>query len=336
MKLTHKNYILQLGEPFISNKGIISMVEQLIIQVHWETYSGIGTAIYANEYGFTKENTSEFMDFARDILLEYSPYEFEKVTKKLWGIFPNCASAISAVDMAIHDLIGKVTGLPLYKLWGLENLPLPMSSISLGSLPRTDLVEKAKGLLDWPILKIKLKKDSDLKCIEDLRSIYNGRIWVDGNCSWSPDETLRVCDYMSKYSIELLEQPIANGNVHSLHYIHKRSPIPIIADEDCVNPSDVLKLQESVSGVNIKLCKCGGLSRAVEMIRLARSLNLKVMLGCKTESIVGISAMGQLAGLADYLDLDGHLDLVNDPFQGIELHEGLVTLPSYPGIGITV
>jgi L-alanine-DL-glutamate epimerase-like enolase superfamily enzyme len=167
-----------------------------------------------------------------------------------------------------------------------------------------------------------------------VRAVYPGRIWVDGNGSWSLAEALAAAHVFRDAGVELLEQPIPAGRLDDLETLSASSPVPILADEDCRGPADVLDLKGRVDGINIKLSKCGGIARARQMIHRARAVGLKVMLGCRTESVLGVTAMAQLAPLADYLDLDGNLDIQNDPFKGLGFTKGRISIPEAPGLGV--
>ncbi|MFG2721804.1 mandelate racemase/muconate lactonizing enzyme family protein [Streptomyces sp. NPDC048416] len=190
-------------------------------------------------------------------------------------------------------------------------------------------------LAHWPVLKLQLTPRDDGSRAGVLREVYDGRIRVDGNGSWSPGQAVAVAHELHRHGVELLEQPIPPGPADRLRYVHENAPLPVIADEDCTGPEDVLRLRGCATGVNIKLIKCGGLRRAQETVTLARQTGLRVMLGCKTENAPGVTAMAQLAPLADYLDLDGHVDLLDDPFRGIRIDRGRLTLPVGPGLGVT-
>ncbi len=336
MKLTYEVLNLQLGEPFVSNKGSVATVQQMLVRLHWQEQSGIGTAVFAKEYGMVADQVQTALDTCARLVAGASPFQIEQVLDRLEQAVPDQLTAIAAVDMALHDLLGQITGLPLYRLWGLEGLPLTPTGLSLGALPEAELLQRAQQLANWPILKLKMTAASDIHCVGRLRDVYPGRIWIDGNGSWTVEAAIAAAATFHNYSVELLEQPIPAGTPDQLSLVCEHSPMPIVADEDCRNAEDVIRLQGCADVINIKLLKCGGLRRALEMTRMAHRLGLKVMLGCKTESAIGITAIAQLAGLADYLDLDGHLDLIDDPYHGLMIHTGQITLPNTPGIGLTV
>ncbi|MFE7778552.1 mandelate racemase/muconate lactonizing enzyme family protein [Streptomyces sp. NPDC057445] len=325
MRLTHRTVAVALEEPFVSNTDVTTEVRQSVVELAWEGLTGYGTA---------RGGDPAELDACAPLLAGASPYELRRVLCLLAAAGAGRA-ATSAVDMALHDLLGKATGQPLHRLLGLAGLPSAPTALSIGACPDGELTARARELGDWPVLKLKLTPEDDGSRAGVLRSVYAGRIRVDGNGSWSPDQALRVAEELHRHGVELLEQPVAPGALDDLRYVHERSPVPVFADEDCAGPEDVLRLRGRVSGVNIKLIRCGGLLRAREAITLARGCGLGVMLGCKLESALGVTAMAQLAGLADHLDLDGHLGLVDDPFSGATVDRGVLTVPGSPGIGAT-
>lgn len=335
MKLIYEDLNLHLSEPFVSNKGTISRISQFLVRLHWKGLTGLGTVVFAKEYGMTDETVRAALDAFAKLVEGATPYEAEQVLTRLEGAVHRQPTAVAAVDMAIHDLIGQIAGLPLHRLWGLEGLPVGPTGLSLGALPADELIERARKMARWPILKLKMTPGSDIQIVGRLRDVYDGRIWIDGNGSWDAEQAVAAAKDFHRYGVELLEQPVRSGQLDAMRYVREHSHVPIVADEDCIGPDDVLKLRGCADVINIKLLKCGGLRRAHEMIRLARRAGLQVMLGCKTESVVGITAMAQLAGLGDYLDLDGNLDLCDDPFVGITVDDyGRIKLPEGPGLGI--
>lgn len=324
MRLAHRTVSVPLAEPFASNTGVTTEVRQVVVELSFQDLTGYGTARGAD--------AGEIAACA-PLVKGLSPYELHRVLGRLTaaGVTP---AARSAVDMALHDLLGKACGQPLRRLLGLAGLATPPTAVSIGAGPAEELLARGKELAEWPVVKLKLTPQDDGSRAGVLRSVYGGQILVDGNGSWTPEQAVRVAEELHRHGVELLEQPVAAGAPdEALAYVHERSPVPVFADEDCVGPGDVLRLRGRASGINIKLVKCGGLLAAREMITLARQCGLEVMLGCKVESALGVTAMAQLAGLADHLDLDGHLGLVGDPFDGIRIDRGSLVVPLAPGIG---
>ncbi|MEU0674243.1 enolase C-terminal domain-like protein [Streptomyces sp. NPDC006172] len=321
MKLAHRQIVIGLRRPFSSNTGVTTEVRQGIVEIDWQGLRGYGTARGAD--------TAE-LDACAPLLEGTTPHGLRHALDRLSWVTP---ATRSAVDMALHDLLGKAGGQPLYRLLGLDGLPVAPTAVSIGAGTDDELRQRARQLRDWPILKLKFTPEDDGSRAGILRSVYHGRIRVDGNGSWTPDQALRVAEELHRHGVELLEQPVAPGTLDDLQYVHERSPVPVFADEDCNGPEDVLLLRGRVSGINIKLLTCGGLAHVQEMLALARACGLKTILGCKVESVLGTTAMAHLAGLADHLDLDGPLGLLDDPFTGVRIDRGALTLPAAPGIG---
>ncbi|MDI5973803.1 enolase C-terminal domain-like protein [Streptomyces sp. SL13] len=323
MRFAHRPLTVTLAEPFVSNRGVVTEVRQSLVTLSWQGLTGYGTALAAEPAE---------LDACAPVLDGASPHALRGVLARLAaaGVRPNVAAA---VDMALHDLLGKAAGQPLHRLLGLAGLPLAPTALSIGACPDDELARRGRQLADWPVLKLKMTPADDGSRAGVLRSVYGGRIWVDGNGSWSPEGAVRVARKLHRHGVELLEQPIAPGALDDLRGVHERSPVPVFADEDCAGPQDVLRLRGRVAGINVKLTKCGGLHAAREMITLARHCGLRVMLGCKNESALGVTAMAQLGGLADHLDLDGHLGLADDPFTGTTVTSGAITVPDGPGLG---
>ena len=326
MRLSHELMTLSLRRPFASNRGVITSVRHVIVRLAYDGRVGLGTAVVAHDRAGVEGIRAELDDYAPR-LAHLTP---EQALAELGGVTP---SARAAIDVALHDLVGKLCDVPLHRLWGVP-APTRPTAISIGELPEEDRLARARELADWPILKLKLTASSDVGIVGKLRAFYAGRIWIDGNGAWSPEQAVMIAEELDRHGVELLEQPIRAGSLDALRFVHERSPVPIVADEDCVGPSDVARLAGCVDAINIKLVKCGGLTRAREMIGAARRLGLRVMLGCKTESALGVTAMAQLAGLADYLDLDGALELADDPFSGVTIDRGTLALPTGPGLGV--
>jgi len=237
--------------------------------------------------------------------------------------------------MACWDLFGKMKNLPLYKLWGTEwnNATLTDYTVGLDSVETMVAKMKAKP---WPIYKIKLGTDEDIQIIAELRKHTDAVIRVDANAGWTVDEALAKIDALQYLNIELIEQPLAKNDWAGMKVLFEKSPIPLIADESCVFEHDVEKCLNHFHGINIKLTKCSGLTPALRMIKKAKSLGLKVMIGCMNESTVGSAAIAHCLPQLDYVDMDGPLLLKEDIASGIEYDYGKVTLTNKPGLGITL
>jgi L-alanine-DL-glutamate epimerase-like enolase superfamily enzyme len=335
MRLTVQDLELRLADPFVSNKGRRTTVRQLVVRLHEDGRTGLGTAVPAAEHGTSAETLRAALEVCARLLEGTSLSRYEHVLRRCAAAVPGQWAALAAVDMALHDLLGRAAGRPLYRLWGLPGPAVGPTAVSVGILPDAARLERVRQLAGWPILKLKMSPATDVRCVAGVREVYPGRLWIDGNGSWDAGQAVAAADVFHGHGVELLEQPVPAGTPEVLRWVRERSPVPLVADEDCGRPEDVPKLTGCVDAINIKLLKCGGLRPALEMIHRARGLGLKVMLGCKTESVLGVTAAAQLAGPADYLDLDGSLPLLDDPFAGVLVAPGGLRLPEGRGLGVT-
>ncbi|HEY6564475.1 MAG TPA: dipeptide epimerase, partial [Pirellulaceae bacterium] len=241
-----------------------------------------------------------------------------------------------ALDQAAHDWWGKRHGNRTYELWGLTADKLPASNYTIG-LDATDvMIRKLQERPDWPIYKIKLGTDHDLDLVRALRQHTAAKFRVDANCGWTADETLARATTLRDLGVEFIEQPLPADDDAGYQKLVRECPLPIIADESCLRESDVAACQGKFHGINIKLVKCGGMTPARRMIAEARRLGLKVMMGCMTESSVGISAIAQFLPLLDYVDMDGAVLLAEDIATGVQVERGICTFSNVPGHGVSL
>jgi L-alanine-DL-glutamate epimerase-like enolase superfamily enzyme len=249
------------------------------------------------------------------------------------------APARAAVDLALHDRIGRQRGLPLHRLLDLpQPQPLPTSfTLSLGE--PAEMAEMARAAAAYPVLKLKLGTADDEARVAAVRAARpDARLRVDANAAWPAEEAVRRVAALAPYDLELIEQPVAKEDIEGMGRVQAHTAVPVVADESVQTLADVERLAAAgVAGVNLKLMKTGGLAPCLAMLRRARELGLRVMLGCMVETSLGATAMAHLAGLADWLDLDAPLLIANDPFQGIWFDQQAgVHLPEGAGIGVTV
>ncbi|CAG0902305.1 unnamed protein product [Cyprideis torosa] len=244
--------------------------------------------------------------------------------------------SICALDLAANDLYGKIQGKPLYELWGTHTDRYPTTNYTIGIAPIDEMVAKMKEK-PWPIYKIKLGTDNDVAIIKALREHTDAVFRIDANCAWTAKETIHNAPMLKDLGVEFLEQPLKANDWEGMEKVMHRSVLPVIADESCIVETDVEKCALHFNGINIKLTKCGGLTPARRMIQKAKDLGLKVMVGCMTESTVGISAIAQLLPQLDYVDMDGAMLLKEDIAQGVRIEaNGKVVFPKLGGSGITL
>jgi len=234
----------------------------------------------------------------------------------------------------LYDLVGKMLGVPLYKLLGLNPAHAAQTSFTLGIDTPANMAKKALAARDYPILKVKVGTKHDVDNIKAIREVSSATIRVDANAGWTVKEAIKTINELAAYDIEFVEQPIPPYDLAGLRLIREQVLLPIFADESCVTVEDIPSIVGCVDGINIKLMKCGGVRQALQMIHVARAHNLRIMLGCMIESSLAIAAAAHLTPLVDYADLDGNLLVDNDPYVGVTVVDGKLVLPDAPGLGV--
>jgi len=259
------------------------------------------------------------------------PWDMETTLRRNAGLLP---AAYCALDNALHDLAAKRLGVPVYRLLGFGR-PGPVSAYTLGIADRETTVADAERLRGYPILKVKIGGWDDVETLRAVREVSDAELWVDANEAFSTDEAVELVRGL-RGMVGMIEQPVpASAGPGALRKVTEAAhPVPVIADEGAVDARDVPKLSGSVSGVNVKLAKCGGIRGALEMVHAARAHGMKLMLGCMVETSLGIAAAAHVSGLFDFVDLDGAMLLADDPFAGPVYDEGHILLPDAPGLGV--
>lgn len=263
------------------------------------------------------------------------PFRLDEILEYVDGVAEGNCAAKAAVDIALHDLLGKVMGQPWYKIWGYDAEDTPNTSFTIGIDTEEVVRQKVKEAEGFKILKVKLGRDNDKQMIETIRSVSNVPLCVDVNQGWTDKQhALEMTQWLAEKGVVFVEQPMPKTAIDDVAWLTQHSPLPIIADEALQRLADVKKAHGVYSGINIKLMKCTGMREAHRMLELARSLDMKVMIGCMTETSCAVSAAAQLAPKVDWADLDGNILISNDQFTGMKLVDGKVTLIDEPGIGI--
>ncbi|AVR45753.1 dipeptide epimerase [Christiangramia fulva] len=333
MKLELKKYVLQLKHTFTISRESHDTQDTLIACLNLNDETGYGEATSNPYYKITVESMKSEIEEIRD---EIENFDFETPAKFHVFLVSKGLSnfSICALDLAAHDLYGKLQGKPLYKIWNTDNSKYPVSNFTIGLDSIEKMVAKMKEQ-PWPIYKIKLGTDHDLEIVKELRKHTNSKFRVDANCGWTADQAIKNSKILKELGVEFIEQPLTADDFKGLKKLQENSALPIIADESCIVEEDVDKCVGYFDGINIKLTKCGGLTPALRMIKNAKSQGLKVMVGCMTESSVGISAIAQLLPQLDYVDMDGALLLKNDIATGVNiLEDGKVIFPEENGSGV--
>ena len=261
--------------------------------------------------------------------------EPERYWHYLHHLFPQNPFLVCALDMACWDLFGQMKRQPLYKLWNTEWQKTPVTDYTIGIDSIENMVAKMQAK-PWPVYKIKVGTADDIETITALRKLTQSVFRVDANAGWALEEALVKIPQLKELGVEMVEQPLAKDDWEGMKILYEKSTLPLFADESCVFENDVEKCHDHFHGINIKLTKCSGITPALRMIKKARDLNMKVMMGCMNESIVGSAAIAQFLPQLDYVDMDGPLLLSEDTVTGIEYDFGRVIISSRPGLGIEI
>ncbi len=334
MKLTLHQFDLPLAHTWTISRGSTDVRRTLIAELQQDGISGFGEATENSYHGATIENISAALERARPVLENRKLDDPAALWEELHSELAESTFAQCALDLAAHDLWGKLLGRPVWELWGLSLKNLPPSDYTIGIDSIDKMVEKLDEFSGWPVYKIKLGTPDDLEIVRRLREHTKAPFRVDANCAWTAEETIEKARVLAGLGVEFIEQPLAADDSDGMRQVFRRSVLPVIADESCRYESDVERCRECFHGINIKLVKCGGLTPARRMIDRARQLGLKVMVGCMTESTVGISAIAQLLPLLDHADMDGPLLLARDIATGVTLDRGRVVYPQETGCGV--
>ncbi len=344
MNIQLYQYTLPLQHTFGISRERYDSQDTLIVCLEYRGITGYGEATSNPYYKITQDSLKQEIEALRADIAGFElpspgseadsglafPLQFEKWlrTQELSN-FARCA-----LDLACWDLYGKTMEKPLHELWNTELSNLPVSNFTIGLDSPEVMVAKMKEK-PWPIYKIKLGTSNDVGIVTELRKHTDAVFRVDANCAWTAEETIENARALKELGVEFIEQPLKADDWEGMERVAHKSVLPIIADESCIVETDVARCALHFHGINIKLTKCGGLSPALRMIREARELGLKVMVGCMTESSVGISAIAQLLPQLDYVDMDGALLLREDIATGVILQEdATVVYPNAPGSGV--
>jgi L-alanine-DL-glutamate epimerase-like enolase superfamily enzyme len=337
MKLSHQTIELKPTHPFVIARGGYAHHRNVIVRLTDDGgLEGFGEAAPNRYYGESVATVIAALGQFKPIIERADPMALESTEAHLDRVLRGNASAKSAVSSALHDLVGKRLGLPVFRVWGLDASAAPQSSFTIAIAESRELEQRVAEARGYPILKIKLGTDRDMEIVRIVRSAApEKRLRVDANAAWTAKHAVRMSDFLADHGVEMLEQPVAANDIEGLRFVRKRSKLPIFADESCLVASDIPKLAGAVDGINIKLAKCGSLREALRMVHTARALDMQVMAGCMIETSLGISAIAQVSPLLDFADFDGAALLSSDPFRGTSIDGGAIRLSDGPGLGVT-
>jgi L-Ala-D/L-Glu epimerase len=325
---------LRTKHPFIIARGGQSDYRTVWVRLKdGDGNEGWGEAAPTKFYGETTETVLAALD-TYGAHLPDDPFDLEEAERRWEELLHRNPAARAALSSALHDLVGKRLGVPLYRLWGLDPTKAPRSTFTIGIDQPEKMRAKVREAEQYPILKIKLGTDRDVEILRTIRDTTDREIRVDANCGWTLKQTVRMLPVLEEFGVTVLEQPLPADQLDGLGEIRRRADIPVIADESCETAADIPPLVGKVDGINIKLAKCGSLREAIRMIAVARAHGMTVMVGCMIESSIGITAAAHFTPLVDIVDLDGAALLADDPFVGAAIDGGQVSLPAGPGLGV--
>lgn len=332
--LRFKPYTLEMRHVFTVASFSRTTTPVVLTELEYDGIVGYGEASMPPYLGESQESVTSFLRKV-DLSAFESPFQTAEILQYIDHIAEKNTAAKAAIDIALHDLLGKIMNQPFYKIWGLNPDLIPPTSYTIGIDTEDMIRKKVAEAGQFKILKVKLGLDTDKMIIDTIRSVTDVPLCADVNQGWkNKEEALEMAHWLHERNVVFLEQPMPKEMIDDIAWLTERSPIPTIADEGCQRLVDVPKLKDIYSGINIKLMKCTGMREAKQMAELARALDMKVMLGCMTETSCAISAAAQLAPLVDWADLDGALLIANDIYSGMTVEDGRCILPQRPGIGI--
>lgn len=327
-------YDLLLKHTFTIAGSSRKTTPDMLTCIEFDGIRGFGEASMPPYLGESVESASKFLS-SLNLGQFKDPFMMDDILQYVDSVMPGNCAAKASVDIALHDLVGKLMQQPWYRIWGFDPADTPNTSFTIGIDTPEVVVQKVKEAAPYHILKVKLGQSTDEQMINTIRSVTNKPLCVDVNQGWTDKhKALEMIHWLKEKGVVFVEQPMPKTAMDDLAWLTANSPLPTIGDESVQRLPDVLKAKGVYSGINIKLMKCTGMREAHQMLTLARSLGMKVMIGCMTETSCAVSAAAQLSPKTDWADLDGNLLISNDPYSGVQVVNGKVTLIDQPGIGI--
>ena len=337
MKLSFEPYELQLRHTFTVASYSRKTTPGVQVRLEYEGITGYGEASMPPYLGQSVETVCKFLRKV-DLSQFNDPFQLDTILSYIDSLSPQDSAAKAAVDIALHDLVGKMMGQPWWRIWGLDPSKTPSTTFTIG-IDTPDVVRaKTRECADrFNILKVKVGLDNDKEMISTIREITDLPLAVDANQGWKDrEQALDEIHWLKENGVVMVEQPMGKERLDDNAWITERSPLPIFADEAIQRLADIPSIKGAYHGINIKLMKCTGMREAWKMLNYARAEGMKVMIGCMTETSCAVSAAAQLSPAVDFADLDGNLLISNDLYKGMEVIDGKITLSDRPGIGLTL
>ena len=336
LKLSFVPHELMLKHTFTLANSSRKTTPDVLTRIEFDGVVGYGEASMPPYLGESIDSVSKFLS-SLNLAQFKDPFRIEEILAYVDSVLPGNCAAKASVDIALHDLLGKIMGQPWYKIWGFKPETTPNTSFTIG-IDTPDVVrQKVAEAAPYKILKVKLGMATDREMVETIRSSTDKPLCVDVNQGWTDkNKALETIHWLKEKGVVFVEQPMPKTVVDDIAWLTEHSPLPIIGDESVQRLPDVIKAKGVYNGINIKLMKCTGMREAHQMLTLAKSLGMKVMIGCMTETSCAISAAAQLSSKCDWADLDGNLLISNDPYSGVQVVDGKITLQDKPGIGLDI
>ena len=340
MQLAFAPYELKLRHVFTVATHSRSTTPDIQVELHYDGFTGYGEASmppYLSAELGTVESVTAFLGRAAELLGTFpDPFQLEEILEAVDRLDQGNAAGKAAVDIALHDLVGKMMKQPWHRIWGLNPEKAPSTTFTIG-IDKPEVVrEKTLECAGrFNILKVKVGRDTDREMIETIRGVPRLPLAIAANQGWKDQQyALDMIHWLKEQGIVMIEQPMPKTQIDDIAWVTENSPLPVFADESIQRLADIERIKGAFTGINIKLMKCTGMREAWKMLTTARALGMKVMIGCMTETSCGISAAAQLSPAVDFADLDGNLLISNDRFRGVEVVQGKLCLPHLPGIGV--
>ncbi len=334
LKLRFRSYNLELTHTFTVAEMSRNTTPVVLTELEYDGLVGYGEASMPPYLGESHETVLRFLNKV-DMEQFSDPFRMEEILDYIDSVAEGNRAAKASVDIALHDLVGKIVNQPLYRLWGLAPEKAPVTSFTIGIDKPEVVVAKTKEAARFKVLKVKLGRGNDKEMINMVRSVTDVPVYVDVNQGWNDKyQALDMINWLKEQGVVFVEQPMPAAQIDDMAWLTQHSPLPTLADEAFHRLPDVVKFKDVYSGINIKLMKSTGLREAHKMITVARAMNMKILMGCMTETSCAVSAAAQLSPLVDWADLDGNLLINNDVYEGVKVVDGKLTLNDRPGIGI--
>jgi len=333
MQVRYYSYNLKFRHPFTISKGTKTHQPTLIVELEHFGIKGYGEAPAIAYYNIPVEKMIEDIERKKTFIEKFAFTEPDRYWHYLHHLLPQNHFLVCALDIAAWDIYGKFHNKKLYELWKGDTTKNPITDYTIGIDSIDKMIAKLKEK-PWPIYKIKVGTADDIAIVKALRENTNSILRVDANAAWNVETALQIIPQLKDLGVEFVEQPLAKDDWEGMKILYKESSLPLFADEACVYEADVEKCKAHFHGINIKLTKCSGITPALRMIKRARELDMKVMVGCMNESTIGSAAIAHLLPFIDYVDMDGPLLLEEDVATGIQYDNGKILYSNQPGLGV--